>query len=134
MPSRKPHIQFYADECFPVPSVTYLKSLGYSIVHAFDYKMVRKSDPAHLKKALQLGRVLITLDRDFIYYGQAKLEGHPGVIVLSTGSAVPKSIERVCEKLLKTISDDFVRGSLVKVTNEKVIKMKQRKRVFEKKI
>ena len=134
MPSKKSHIQLYADECFPIPSVTHLKSLGYSVVHAFDLKHVRKQDRFHLKQAQKLDRILITLDRDFIYYEQASLSNHPGVIVISTGSAIPKSVDRVCEKLLKSTSEDFVHESLVKATRDKVIKMKKGKKVFEKKL
>lgn len=48
MPSKKPKLQFYADECFPVPVVTYLKSLGYSIIHAYDKNFIQKSDRFHL--------------------------------------------------------------------------------------
>lgn len=72
MSSKKSHIQLYADECFPVPSVTYLKSLGYSIIHAYDKNFIQKADTFHLTTSKKLQRVLITLDRDFIFYDKAK--------------------------------------------------------------
>lgn len=127
MPSKKSHLKLYADECFPIPSVTYLKSLGFSIIHAYDLKLVKKSDRLHLKTSRKLNRVLITLDRDFIYYEQASLIEHPGVIVISVGSTTTVSVNKVCKKLLKTIGDDYVKASLVRVTNTKIIKKKKDK-------
>ncbi|HVZ58131.1 MAG TPA: DUF5615 family PIN-like protein [Patescibacteria group bacterium] len=127
MPSKKSHIQLYADECFPIDSVLYLKTQGYSVIHAFDKKLTKVSDRSHLKVARKLNRVLITLDRDFMYYEQATLQDSPGVIIISTGSAVPKSINQVCKKFLKSISVDYIKESTIKVTRDKIIKKKDGK-------
>ncbi len=132
MPSKKSHLQLYADECFPVPVTTYLKSLGYSIIHAYDHSFIQKSDHFHLTKAKKLKRILITLDRDFLYYNQVNLESHPGVIVISTGSTTPPHINIISEKLLKNISGDFVKNSLIRVTIDKIIKLKMSMIVSEK--
>ena len=51
MPSKKSHIRQYADECFPVPSTTFLKALGYSVIHAYDKNLVQKDDRVHLSEA-----------------------------------------------------------------------------------
>ncbi len=132
MPSRKPHIQLYADECFPVPSATYLRSLGYSIAHAYDYNYVQQTDRFHLAKSKQLKRILITLDRDFLYYEQINLQNHPGIIIISAGSATPPQVNKICRKFLKSIGQDFVKDSLVKVTVDKIVKIKDGERVYEK--
>jgi predicted nuclease of predicted toxin-antitoxin system len=132
MPSKKSHLQLYADECFPVPSVTYLKSLGFSIVHAFDYKYVQKSDRLHLKKSRSLHRILITIDRDFLYYEQVSLKDHPEVIVISAGSPTTTTVNEICKKLLNNIGETFVNASMVKVTTNKIIKIKDQKKVSEK--
>lgn len=124
MPSKKSRIQLYADECFPVTSATHLKSLGYSIVHAFDKNNVEKSDRYHLLISKKLGRTLITLDRDFIYYQQANLKDSSGVIVISVGSTTPMQVNKVCGKLLKTITKEFIKNSLIKVTMDKIIRTK----------
>lgn len=134
MPSRKSHIQLYADECFPVSSVTYLKSLGYSIIHAYDKKLIRKTDQIHLKMAKNLRRVLITLDRDFLYYTQVSLDKHPGVIVISPTSSTPQNVNKLCKKLLAGVSKDFIKDSLIKATNTKLIKVRKNKVMYEKKI
>lgn len=134
MPSKKSRLQLYADECFPVTSVTYLKSLGYSIIHAYDRKLIRKPDQLHLKESKKLERVLITLDRDFLYYQSVNLSKHPGVIVISAGSATPQNINKICKRLLIKLAEDFLKDSLIKVTSSKIIKMKEGKIVNEKRL
>ncbi|MCL5438699.1 MAG: DUF5615 family PIN-like protein [Patescibacteria group bacterium] len=134
MPSKKPRIQLYADECFPVPSATYLKSLGYSVVHAYDRNYIKRSDYFHFSVSKKLNRTLITLDRDFIKYGKLNVENSLGIIIISTGTATYLSVNKVCNKLLKLISEDFVKNSLIKVTIDKIIKIKNGKVVMEKKL
>lgn len=127
--SSKNQIQLYADECFPIPSVTYLKSLGYSVIHAFDKKNIGKKDSFHLSESKRLKRVLITLDRDFLYYPDADLKAHPGVIVISATSVTFPMINKVCNKALKYISDKYVRHSILTVTFDRITKIKEGIRV-----
>jgi predicted nuclease of predicted toxin-antitoxin system len=124
MPSKKIRLRLYADECFPVPSVSFLRSKSVSIIHAFDKKFIHKSDRFHLKTASNLKRVLITLDRDFIGYEENAIKKTNGVIVISVGSSTPNSINVVSVKALRKISTEFAKGSLVKVTMDKVIRIK----------
>lgn len=132
MPSKKSHLKLYADECFPITSVTFLKSLGYSVIHAFDLKLVKKPDLVHLRTSKRLGKVLITLDRDFIYYEQVNLNQHPGVIIISVSSAIPSNINNLCKKALKIINMNFAKDSLIKVTNSKLVKLKGNQKIYEK--
>lgn len=132
MPSKKPKLQLYADECFPVPAVTYLKSLGYSIIHAYDKNFIQRNDQFHLLTSKKLGRVLITLDRDFNSYETADLKSFPGVVIISAGSTTPLHIIKACTKILKIISQDLVKESLIKVTINKLIKLKAGEIVYEK--
>lgn len=124
MSPRKIHVKLYADEMFPMTSVVHLKSKGYSITHAADKRFLHKSDQEHLKLSKKLNMVLITLDRDFIYYDKVKLGKHPGVIVISVGSATPPNVNKICEKLLKQVSENYLKDSLVRVTMTKIIKIK----------
>lgn len=134
MPSKKSRLQLYADECFPVTSVTYLKSLGYSVIHAYDRKLIRKSDQLHLRESKKLNRVLITLDRDFLYYQKVNLSKHPGVIVISAGSITPNNVNKICKKLLANLSEDFLKDSLIKATSNRIIKTKEGKIVSKKRL
>lgn len=94
MPSKKSQLRFYADECFPLTSVTYLRSKGISIIHAIETKTIGKSDLYHLKKSKNLNRILITVDRDFIYYEQVELNHQPGVLIISVSSVVSANINK----------------------------------------
>ena len=134
MPSKKSDIQFYADECFPIPVVTEFRSIGLSITHAYDLKIVRRSDLTHLRTSRKLKRVLITLDRDFLYYRQAKITDHQGIIVIAHTSTAPKSILEVCMRMLKHITKSYVKGSIVTVTRSKITKEKKGKIISEKNI
>lgn len=134
MPSKRSRVQFYADECFPIPTVSYLRSLGCSIIHAFDKNYIQKSDRFHLLISKKLKRVLITLDRDFIYYEDAILRNCPGVVVLSVGSNTPLNVNKVSRKLIQNITKDLVKESLIKITIDKLIKIKDRKLILSKKI
>lgn len=124
MPSKKPRLRLYADECFPVTTVTFLRSLGFSIIHAYDLKLTSKSDKFHLKQTQKLSRTLITLDRDFLYYKQASLAGHPGVIVISGGSTTPSRVNLICQKNLPTISPNSASEALIVITSTKIAKTK----------
>jgi len=128
MPSRKPNIQLYADECFPITSVTFLKSPGYSITHAYGNKMVKKNDRLHLKLSKKLNRILITLDTDFSRYETMSVKNHPGIIVLSVGSSTSPLINKVSEKFLKGLTQEFMKAAIVKVTIDKIIKVKNDQR------
>ena len=123
MPS-KSRLQLYADECFPVTSVTHLKSLGYSIIHAYDLKLTGKSDKFHFKQSQKLSRILITLDRDFLYYKQASSNGHPGVIVISGSSTTPPCINSICQKALPKVSPKSASESLIIITSSQITKTK----------
>lgn len=124
MPYKKPRLRLYADECFPVTTVTFLKSLGFSVIHAYDLKLTGYSDKFHLKQALKLSRTLITLDRDFLYYKQTSLSNHPGVIVISGGSTTPTHVNLICQKVLPTISQNSVSEALIVITSTKITKTK----------
>lgn len=126
MPSKKIRLQLYADENFPVGSVTYLKSLGISIIHAYDLGHITRSDLFHLKVSRLLGRILITRDRDF-NYNWTTLTGHPGVILISPGSQTSDAVNKVCQKAFKKITAHFVSEALVRVSTDKVFRNKKGK-------
>ena len=122
MAFKKPRLQLYADECFPLPSVNHLKSQGVSIIHAVNKNLTGKSDLEHLKESKRSGRVLITLDRDMMVYKRSSLKDCPGVIVVSAGSAVYQNVNVICDRALKKISTVYAKEALVIVTKAKIIR------------
>ena len=127
MPSKKIRLRLYADENFPVPSSTFLKAKGISVVHAYDFGYINKSDKFHIKKAKELQRTLITIDRDFLYYSELTTNNGYGAIVVSTGNSVPIHINNVCHKALPKISPNFAKGSFIKITMNKIHRVKDGK-------
>lgn len=124
MPSKKIRLQLYADENFPVGSVKFLKALGISIVHAYSKNYIQKSDLFHLKVSQSLNRILITRDRDF-NYNWTTLKNHPGVILISPGNQTSDAINQVCSKSFKKITPNFISESLVRISNDKIIRNKK---------
>ncbi len=120
MSSKKIRLQLYADENFPVTSSTYLKSQGISVIHAYDRKLINKNDQIHIKEAKKFKRVLITIDRDFLYYSSITTKSSFGAIVISTGNATPEHINAICKKALPHISKNSAKGSFIKITMDHI--------------
>lgn len=124
MPSKKIRLKLYADENFPLGSVKYLRSIGISIIHAYSKNYIQKSDLFHLKVSKALSRILITRDRDF-KYNWSTLKGHPGVILISPGSQTSDAVNKICNKVFKEITVNFVTESLVRATIDKIWRNKE---------
>ncbi len=124
MPSKKPRIQLYADECIPIPSITYLKQHGISIIHAYDIDFIGVSDSKHLKKSRQIKRVLLSLDKDFKKFEEASLVNHPGVILLATTDITANHINKILIKALPHITQTYAKESLMRVSVNKIIREK----------
>lgn len=124
MSSKKIKLRLYADENFPVPSCTYLRSLGISIVHAYDFGYTNKSDKFHIKKAKEFQRTVITIDRDFLYYSELTTNNSFGAIIISTGNSTPIHINDICHKMLVRITPNLVKSSFIKITLTKIHRVK----------
>lgn len=124
MPSKKIRLKLYADENFPLGSVKYLRSIGISIIHAYSKNYIQKSDLFHLKASKTLSRILITRDRDF-NYNWTTLKNHPGVILISPGSQTSDAVNKICNKVFKRITVNFVAESLVRITTDKILRNKE---------
>lgn len=116
MSSKKSRLRLYADENIPIPSVTYLKKKGISIVHAFDFKYIEKPDKEHLRKSKSLNRVLISLDKDVKKFQGITINDHPGVILLESGDVTSPHLNLLLDKVIKHVSPAFVKDSLIRVT------------------
>ena len=125
MSSKKIRLRLYADENFPVPSCTFLRSLGVSILHSYDLGFANKSDKFHIKKAKELQRTIITIDRDFLYYSDISAKNSPGVIVISTGNSIPIHINKICFKYLVRVKPNQVKGSYIKISQNNIYRIKE---------
>lgn len=111
---------YYADECIPVSSITYLRSKGFSVVHAYEKGYVAVRDLEHLKISKKLNRILVALDKDFWQRRKFNLSGHPGIIVLKTTSSTPPAINKVAEKVFRRIDKIKLRESILYASRDKI--------------
>jgi predicted nuclease of predicted toxin-antitoxin system len=75
----------YVDANLPLGVVEFMRhTLHWDVLFVLeDPAMRRAPDRDHFRRALDLGRTLITLDRDFLDDGRFPLENSPGVVVCS---------------------------------------------------
>lgn len=111
---------YYADEFVPVVSITYLRSKGFSIIHASEGGSIGIADLEQLKVSRKLNRVLVALDKDFWQKKDFNLSGHPGVIVLKTTSSTPLAVNKVAEKVLKRVDRIKLRESILYASKDKI--------------
>lgn len=118
---------YYADECVPVASITYLRSRGFSIIHAYEKNYIRKKDLEQIKFSKKLNRILIALDKDFWQKRKFNLSDHPGVIVLKTTSSTPSAVSKIAEKILKRVNKIKLKGSILYVSADKIRRWQNKK-------
>jgi hypothetical protein len=89
----------YVDANVPIGSVAFMRQrLGWDVLFVLeDPDLRRASDRHHFSRAYELGRTLITLDRDFVDDARFPPDLSPGVIVCSAPD------ERGIERLLHHI-------------------------------
>lgn len=83
---------FYLDEHLPLAAAREARRRGIDVIVANDAGNRTASDPTHLRFAASSGRVVITMDADFVsmHYGDA---GHSGVVLLRRRYSVGKLVE-----------------------------------------
>lgn len=81
--SARPRV--YADANLPADLVTSLRTqLQWDVLHVVEHDDLRRaSDGEHFRRALEFGRTLITLDRDFFDARRFPADQSPGVVVCS---------------------------------------------------
>ncbi len=75
----------YVDANFPLGAVTFMRrTLGWDVLFVLEHADLRRApDRRHFARALELGRTLVTLDRDFFDAARFPPEHSPGVVVCS---------------------------------------------------
>lgn len=127
MPSKKHRFHFYADECIPLQSVTYLREKGINIIHVFDRNNIKKSDSFQFRYSKKIKSIFLSLDKDVERFESSSLKNHPGVILIKVTTVTYKNINQVLDKLLKNLSQDNIEESIVKISNDMITKEKNGK-------
>ncbi len=72
-------LRFYFDESVDLPVSEQLALGGLDIVSAHSLDKLGDKDPAHLRRAVDMGRVFCTCDTDFVEMAQEGAE-HAGIV------------------------------------------------------
>jgi predicted nuclease of predicted toxin-antitoxin system len=80
-----PGPRIYADANLPAGLVAFMRQeLGWDVLFVLEHDDLRRArDLEHYRRALDFGRTLITLDRDFYDEARFPSADSPGVVVLS---------------------------------------------------
>lgn len=122
--SKKSKLHFYLDECMPVQCAIYLRSKGINVVHVSEIKAIAKTDNFHLKNSKKLKKTIVSLDTDFKDFTDISHDNHPGIILLSTGDISYVNLNKILDKVLKDVSPDYVKESVLRVSIRKITKQK----------
>ncbi len=98
--------RFYADSNVEKEVVDYLRSSGFDVLWVAEVAELQsqEDDVFHYKKALQLGRYLVTHDSDFWNDQKHPLRESPGLVILG---AKDRSIAKYFPVLLRKLIQDY---------------------------
>jgi hypothetical protein len=101
----------YVDANVPLGAVGSMREeLGWDVLFVLEHEELRRArDADHYLRAFDLGRTLITLDRDFLDDRAFPLSSSPGVIVCSAPD------ERLLVRLLHHIDETIFRAASLTV-------------------
>jgi hypothetical protein len=99
-------LELYADECVDARIVSALRRRGVNVVTAADSGLLGMRDEQQLARAIELGRPIVSGDRDFLALVSAQLSAGvdlPGLIFLLPATHVGDAVRGIA--LLVTILD-----------------------------
>jgi len=96
----------YVDANLPAGTVTAMRrELGWDVLFVMEHEDLRRAhDAEHYRRARDLGRTLITLDRDFLDNRRFPPDESPGVIVMFAPDedGLIKLLTRIDREMLRT--------------------------------
>lgn len=120
---RTDKLRLYLDENFPAPSGKFLRSLGHNILQVIDQKSsISLSDLSQIRKANKDKRILVALDKDFLFNKSLHtlISKGPGVILLKSSDTNYKKLNEIMMKLLKKINHEIIQGMICIASIEKI--------------
>jgi len=86
---------FYADEDFPGPVIVVLRLLGYDILTVREDRRAGGEDPDVLARAKELGRAVLTKNRDDFHHLHADDSDHSGIVTITDDPDRPSLAARI---------------------------------------
>ena len=104
----------YADENFPLRVVEELRRLGMDVLTAYEDGRANQSltDGAILARAIELGRAIVTLDRQDFKRLHLEVPEHAGIVICTEDPDRSGQARRIVDSV--NVSEDL-RGRLVRV-------------------
>lgn len=104
----------YADENFPLRVVEELRRLGIDVLTAYEDGRANQSlsDRAILARAVELGRAIVTLDRQDFKRLHLEVPDHAGIVICTEDPDRPGQARRIVDSI--TVNADL-RGRLIRV-------------------
>lgn len=96
---RKARPRFYADENFPPVAVAILRRRKADVLTVQEARQSGHPDENHAARALRLGRVLITCDRDYLDERKFPLVHCPAIVVCDFGPGTSNEILKAFDSL-----------------------------------
>lgn len=113
-------MRFLIDMNLSPLTAKYLGKQGHEVVHARDLGLKQAKDRELLKVAISERRIVITQDLDFgdlIIFSE---EVTPGAIIVRVRNATPGHINSLLRKLLSTITEEEIKGTVAVVEEDRV--------------
>jgi predicted nuclease of predicted toxin-antitoxin system len=116
----------YADANLPAGVVAFMRQdLKWDVLFVVEHDDLRRApDAEHYRRALDLGRTLITLDRDFCDDLRFPLEISPGVVVLSAPDepGLVRELRHLDRTVLRIVPTPLpLRGRKLQLTPDQVV-------------
>lgn len=105
-------LRVYADECVDARIVAGVRRRGVDMVTAADEGMLGRADQDHLTRAIDLGRIVLSADHDFLRLAQERVEAadpFPGLIFILPATRVGDAV-RAIALMAETLSPDNLKG------------------------
>lgn len=91
-------IRLYADECVDARVVAGLRAKGIDVVTVKDLGLLGASDVLHVNMALELARMVVSADQDFLALAHHRLqcgEPFPGLLFLTAELPVGRAVREL---------------------------------------
>ena len=104
----------YADENFPLRVVEELRRLGVDVLTAYEDGHANQSltDQAILARAIELGRAIVTLDRQDFKRLHLEMPDHAGIIICTEDPDRLGQAQRIADSIA---ASEELRGQLIRV-------------------
>jgi predicted nuclease of predicted toxin-antitoxin system len=118
-------VKFFLDENFPRKAYDVLTAAGYEVFDIRGTSEEGLSDDIIFKKAVEMGAVFLTTDRDFFHTIPHLYNNHCGIIVINLRQPNSHSILRKLDTAIEFVKYNKIVNSCVMLTDEKIYYLKK---------